>query len=471
MGKLTGFKDYERENPPKRPIEERTKDYKEIVGQLSEDKLKTQAARCMNCGVPFCNWACPVANLIPDFNDMVYKSEWEKAYKKLSLTSNFPEFTGRICPALCEGSCTLGVNREAVTVKQIELAIIETAFENGWVKPNQPKVLTGKKVAVVGSGPAGLAAADLLNSFGHSVTVFEKDNKPGGILRYGIPDFKLEKQVIDRRVKLMEEAGVVFKVNTYIGKDYSALDLEKEFDAVLLTGGVSVGRDLQVEGRELEGVHFAMEFLTEQNKCNAGEIKNTEINAKNKTVVVIGGGDTGADCIGTAIRQGAKEVIQYEILPKPPVERDATMPWPMYPQTLKVSTSHEEGCTREWCVSTKKLTGTNGKVSKIHGVKVEWEKKDGRFVMKELEGTEFEQKADLVILAMGFLGPQHEGMLKEFGLVLDARGNVQTDKNYMSSRKGVFAAGDMRTGQSLVVRAINDGRQVAQCVDEYLMND
>lgn len=472
MGKTTGFMEYKRENPKNRAVDERLKDYKEIKLSLSEETLSKQGARCMNCGTPFCNWGCPLGNLIPDFNHMVYKGQWEKAFKKLSLTNPFPEFTGRICPALCEGSCTLGLNKESVTVEQIELAIIEKAYKEGWMKASLPKVRTGKKVAVVGSGPSGLATAYKLNSYGHNVTVFEKDDEVGGLLRYGIPDFKLEKAVIERRINIMKEEGIQFITGYEVGVDYSAEKLLKEFDSVVLTGGCQIPRDLNIEGRELEGVHFAMEILTQQNRRVAGKaILEKEITAKDKVVVVIGGGDTGSDCIGTSRRQGAKEVIQYEIMPKPPVERDETIPWPEFPRTLKVTTSHEEGCIREWCVLTKKFIGENGKLTALQGVKVAWEKdKSGRLHMKEIPGSEFEQKVDLVLIAMGFVNPKLEGILKELGVKLDNRGNVYTDENYMTSVEGVFSGGDMRTGQSLVVKAINEGLQVSQEVDKYLMN-
>ncbi|OPJ61668.1 glutamate synthase subunit beta [Clostridium oryzae] len=471
MGKVTGFKEFNREAPKKRPIKERVKDYREMTIQLSEEKLNEQGARCMNCGVPFCNWACPLGNLIPDFNDMVYKNKWEKAYKRLALTSPFPEFTGRICPALCEGSCTLGANSEAVTVQQIELAIIEKAYASGWVKPEIPKVRTGKKVAVVGSGPAGLAAAARLNSYGHKVTVFEKHDEIGGLLRYGIPDFKLEKTVVQRRVDLLKEEGIQFKANCEIGKDYSALKLKEEFDAVLLTGGSSVPRDLKVKGRELKGIHFALEFLTQQNRKVAGKpIEGPDIDAKDKIVVVIGGGDTGSDCIGTANRQGAKKVYQYEIMPKPPTARDNSMPWPDFPRTLKTTTSHEEGCERKWCISTTKFEGKEGKLTELHGVELKWSKDaSGKMVMENVEGSEFVQPVDLVLIAMGFTNPQHEGMLNELGVEYDQRGNVHTNGNFMTSVDGVFTAGDMKTGQSLVVRAASSGIGAAESIDKYLM--
>lgn len=471
MGKTTGFKEYKRETSAKRPVLERVKDYKEIKIMLPTNKLQVQAARCMNCGTPFCNFGCPLGNLIPDYNNMVYLGQWEKAYKRLSLTHPFPEFTGRICPALCEGSCTLGVNSDAVAIEDIELAIIEKAYNEGWVKPNLPRIRTGKKVAVVGSGPSGLAVATKLNSYGHKVTVFEKDDEIGGLLRYGIPDFKLKKKVVERRIFIMMEEGIIFKTNCEIGKEYPAAKLAADFDAVVLTGGCQVPRDLKVEGRELEGVYYAMEYLITQNRKNAGKpLKGKDIDAKDKVVVVIGGGDTGSDCIGTTRRQGAKEVYQYEILPKPPVERDDSMPWPEFPRTLKTSTSHEEGCVREWCITTKKFEGKNGKLTKLHGMVVNWSKdENGKFIMTEVKGSEFELKVDLVLIAMGFTNPVYDGMLKELEVKLDGRGNVYTDEKYMTSVKGIFAAGDMRTGQSLVVRAISEGLKAAESVDEYLI--
>jgi glutamate synthases, NADH/NADPH, small subunit len=471
MGKLMGFKEYKRLTPEKRPVNERIKDFKEVYEKLSDESLSTQAARCMNCGTPFCSWACPLGNLSPDFNDMVYRGQWEKAFNRLIRTSSFPEFTGRVCPALCEGSCTLGVNRESVTVREIELSIIEKAYSEGWVKPIPPRVRTSKKVAVVGSGPAGLAAALSLNSLGHYVTVFEKSDAIGGLLRYGIPDFKLEKHVLDRRIKLMEEEGIEFKINTNIGADYDTENLTAEFDAVLLAGGSSVPRNLDIEGRELEGTYFAVDYLSQQNRRVSGKpIEGKEITAKDKTVIVIGGGDTGSDCIGTAIRQGAKKVFQYEILPKPPVNRDKTMPWPEFPRTLKVTTSHEEGCIREWCVSAKKISGKNGKLNAVESIRVEWAAgENGRMSMKEILGTEFVQEADLILIAMGFLHPLHSGMIEGLGLKLDGRGNIFTGDNHETSRNGVFAAGDMRTGQSLVVRSISDGRAAANDIDNYLM--
>jgi glutamate synthase (NADPH/NADH) small chain len=473
MGKIIGFKEYKRENPEERAIEERIKDYREVYYRLSEDKLKIQAARCMNCGTPFCNWGCPTENIIPDWNDFVYRNNWKKAFERLILTNSFPEFTGRVCPAICEGACTLGVNREPVSIKEIELNIIEKAFEEGWIKPNLPKVRTGKKVAIIGSGPSGLSAASELNSVGHSVTVFEREDEIGGLLRYGIPDFKLEKHILDRRINIMKEEGIDFRTSVYAGRGkYSADKLIENFDAVVLTGGSTVPRDLKIQGRELKGIHFAVDFLKQQNKRVAGKkLIEDEINAKGKIVVVIGGGDTGSDCIGTSIRQGAKAVYQYELMPRQPLVRDETMPWPTFPKTLKVTTSHEEGCIRKWCISTERFEGKDGWVKSLQGIKVKWKKENGRMKMTSISGTQFNQKVDLVLLAMGFIHPQHEGLLDDIGVEFDARGNVKTDQNYMTSKKGIFAAGDMRRGQSLVVWALKDGRKVARQVDRYLMDE
>ncbi len=473
MGKLDGFREFKRETAKKRLVKERIKDSKELFVKFPVEKLRQQGARCMECGVPFCNWGCPLGNLIPDWNDMVYKEKWEKAYNRLALTNNFPEFTGRVCPAPCEGSCTLGVNRDPVAIKEIELNIIEKAFEEGWTKPISPRVRTGKKVAVVGSGPAGLAAAAELNSVGHDVTVFERDDEIGGLLRYGIPDFKLDKDIVERRVNFMASEGVKFKTNVNVGVDYSSERLLSEFDAVALTGGSTIPRDLNVEGRELKGVHFAMDYLKQQNKRVSGkEIEDEEITAKDKVVLVLGGGDTGSDCIGTAIRQGAKSVYQYEIMPKPPVDRDDSMPWPSYPRTLKTTTSHEEGCNRDWNITTRKFTGEDGRVNTLHASKVEWTTNEkGGQQMVEVPGSEFELKVDLVILAMGFLHPQHEGLLTNLGLEFDRRGNVIVDDNSMTNLKGVFAAGDMKKGQSLVVWAICEGRAVTKNIDKYLMGE
>lgn len=473
MGKTTGFKEYKRQTAKKRPVKDRIKDYKQIYLPMEEEELRKQGARCMECGTPFCSWGCPLGNLMPDFNDMVYNNDFEAAFNRLYLTSNFPEFTGRVCPALCEGACTLGVNSDAVSIKELELGIIEKAFKENFIKPNPPKVRTGKSVAVVGSGPSGLAVAAELNSVGHTVTVFERHDRIGGLLRYGIPDFKLEKDVVDRRINLMEEEGIIFKTNTDIGINYDVKTLSEDFDAVVLCGGSTVPRDLPIEGRELEGINFAVDFLTYINKKVAGDdVSKEAIDVKGKNVLVIGGGDTGSDCIGTSIREGAKNVYQFEIMPKPPEERDNTMPWPLYPKTLKVSTSHEEGSIREWCTETKKFIGKDGRVTAIEGIKVQWGKDaSGRFVPTEVPGSKFTREVDLVLLAMGFVHPQHEGLINTLGLQLDNRGNISADENHMTSVKGVFTAGDMRRGQSLVVWAINDGRQAAKAVDEYLMGE
>lgn len=472
MGKLGAFTEYNRKNFTKRKVEDRVKDYNEIYISLEDSEIAQQGSRCMSCGVAFCNWGCPLGNLVPDWNDMIYNGNWKKAYKRLSLTNNFPEFTGRLCPAPCEGACTLGINRKAVCIRDIEVSIIEKAFEEGFIHAKHPKIRTNKKIAVVGSGPAGLAAGMQLNSVGHTVTVFERAQKIGGLLRYGIPDFKLEKKIIDRRVQLLQEEGVKFKTSINVGVDIKVDDLLKDFDAIILTGGATISRDLNIEGRELAGVHFAVEYLTMQNKKNSGEKLEEQINAKDKVVVVIGGGDTGSDCVGTAIRQEAKQIIQLEIMPKPPVDRDVTMPWPTYPATLKTTTSHEEGCEREWSVSTKKISGEKGKLKKLHCIRVQWDTdENGLRTMSEIKGSEFIIEADLIILAMGFLHPQHEGLIHDLGVKLDGRGNVSTDSNYATSVDKVFAAGDLRSGQSLIVKAINEGRNVAKNVDIILMGE
>lgn len=473
MGKATGFKEYKREVAENRPIEERIKDYKEIHIPMEEEKLRIQGARCMDCGTPFCNWGCPLGNIAPDFNDYVYKGEFKKAFDRICLTSNFPEFTGRVCPALCEGSCTLGVNSDPVSIKEIELGIIEKAFKENYIKPNPPKVRTGKRVAVIGSGPSGLSAAAELNFAGHFVTVFERKDKVGGLLRYGIPDFKLDKAVIDRRIAILEEEGIEFKVNTHVGVNYDSKTLLEDYDAVVLAGGSTVPRDLPIEGRELKGIYFAVDFLTYINRKAAGQdVKEQAIDLKGKNVLVIGGGDTGSDCIGTSVREGAANVYQYEIMPKPPTERDDSMPWPEFPRTLKTTTSHEEGAIREWCINTKKFIGKDGKLEAIEAVRVKWEKNaDGRFVPVEIPESKFTQKIDFVLLAMGFVHPEHTGVVGDLGLKLDGRGNISADANKMTSVEGVFACGDMRRGQSLVVWAMKDGREVAKSVDKYLMGE
>ncbi len=468
MGKPTGFMEYKRREPDHRPITERVHDYREMDILLTPDDLKMQAARCMDCGVPFCHGTgCPLGNRIPEFNEHVYHGRWKMACENLHSTNNFPEITGRVCPALCEASCTLGLNDDPVLIKHIELQIVEKGFENGWIVPLVPKVKTGKRVAVIGSGPAGLAAAQQLGRYGHDVVVFEKDEMPGGLLRFGIPDFKLNKEVIDRRLKQMKAEGVEFESGVEVGKDVTAKYFDDEFDAVCLTMGAGQPRDLQVPGRELDNVHFAMEFLWQQNSRNAGlTIHEKEVLAKGKNVVVIGGGDTGSDCVGTSIRQGAKKIYQLEILPKPPVERPDITPWPMWPKIMRTSTSHEEGCERMWSVMTKELKG-EGKVESLIGVEVEWKEEKGSWKLMEKSGSEFELKADLVLLAMGFVHVVHDGFVSELGVELDGRGNVVVD-NYQTSKQKIFAAGDTVKGASLVVHAINQGREMAESLNEWL---
>ncbi len=485
MGKPTGFKEYNRELPGKQPVEQRLKHYNEFVEKFSDEKLNQQSARCMNCGVPFCHNGCPLGNVIPEFNDAVNKKNWKEAYDILSSTNNFPEFTGRICPAPCETACVLGINQPAITIEEIEKHIIEIAFEKGFVTPRKPNLRSGKKVAVIGSGPAGLAAAAQLNYAGHLVTVFERDDAPGGLLRYGIPDFKLEKWVIDRRVAVMEEEGVVFKCHANVGVNVNINDLLREYNAIVLAGGSTVPRNLNNPGRELNGVHFAMDFLKQNNKRVTGKdflanaeiesnILDKEVKASGKNVVVIGGGDTGSDCVGTSNRHGAKSVTQFELLPKPPSERNDHMPWPSYPMLLKTTTSHEEGCDRKWAVATKEFIGDgNGNLKALRIVDLEWKIVDGRpasFV--EVSGSEREIPCELALLAMGFLHPQQTGLLSDLGIDLDERGNVKaTEKEYRTNISKVFAAGDMRRGQSLVVWAISEGRECARKVDEFLNNN
>ncbi|MES2431119.1 MAG: glutamate synthase subunit beta [Bacteroidota bacterium] len=473
MGKPTGFLEFTRELPSKRPVTERVKDYKEFVEKFTDDKLNQQSGRCMNCGIPFCHSGCPLGNVIPEFNDAVYRKNWQDAYEILSSTNNFPEFTGRICPAPCETACVLGINQPAITIEEIEKHIIEIAFEKGYVQPQKQISRTGKKIAVVGSGPAGLAAAAQLNAAGHLVTVFERDDAPGGLLRYGIPDFKLEKWVIDRRVKLMEDEGVIFKNNTNVGVDIKVNDLVREFNAIVLAGGSTIPRDLPIPGRELKGSYFAMDFLKQQNKRVSNvKVDGEDILATGKHVVVIGGGDTGSDCVGTSNRQKAASVTQFELLPQPPKDRNDQMPWPTYPMLLKTTSSHEEGCDRKWAVATKQFIGDGkGNLKALKLVDLEWKIVDGRpasFV--EIPGSEREIPCDLAFLAMGFVHPQHEGIVNELEVDLDDRGNVKaTEKNYQTSITKVFAAGDVRRGQSLVVWAIKEGRDCAQKVDEFLM--
>lgn len=474
MGKPTGFIEFTRELPSKRAVTDRIKDYKEFVERLPEEKLNQQSGRCMNCGVPFCHSGCPLGNVIPEFNDAIYNKSWQEAYDILSSTNNFPEFTGRICPAPCESACVLGINQPPVTIEEIEKHIIEIAFEKGFVKPRKPNVRTGKKIAVVGSGPSGLAAAAQLNFAGHQVTVFERDDAPGGLLRYGIPDFKLEKWVIDRRIAVMEEEGVVFKCNSNVGVNVSINDLLREYHAIVLAGGSTIPRDLPIPGRELKGVYFAMEFLKQQNKRVANlPVEGIDLLATGKNVVVIGGGDTGSDCVGTSNRHAAKSVTQFELLPKPPVGRTENMPWPTYPMTLKVTSSHEEGADRYWAIATKSFLGDDqGNLKALRIVDLEWTiSADGRpakFVEKE--GSEREIPCELALLAMGFVHPQHEGLINQLGVELDERGNVKaTEQAYQTNIQKIFTAGDMRRGQSLVVWAISEGRECARKVDEYLM--
>jgi glutamate synthase (NADPH/NADH) small chain len=459
-----------------KPVEERIRHFREFVIPLSDQEISIQGARCMDCGIPFCHQGCPVNNIIPDWNDLVWKGEWERAIGVLHSTNNFPEFTGRICPAPCQEACTLNLHDQPVTIKSIECTIIDRAWENGWVKPQPAAHQTGKRVAVVGSGPAGMACAQQLARAGHAVTVFEKSDRIGGLLRYGIPDFKMEKHLIDRRVEQMQAEGVVFRANTHIGADLAASQLREEFDAIALTGGSEQPRDLPVPGRELEGVYFAMQFLPQQNKRVAGDtIPDSEvISANDKNVIVIGGGDTGSDCIGTSIRQGCKSVTQLEILPRPPEQENKELTWPEWPNKMRTSSSQEEGAVRDWCVATKAFVGENGKVRKIRCIRVEWEKdENGAWNMNEIEGSEFELDADLVLLAMGFVHPVQQGMLEQLGVEYDSRGNVKGDTEgadaYKTSIDKVFAAGDMRRGQSLVVWAIREGRQCARAIDEYLM--
>ncbi|MFD1000161.1 glutamate synthase subunit beta [Ohtaekwangia kribbensis] len=472
MGQIDGFMKFDREMPKSRDPKERIKDYKEVYNPLDKEKVKQQAARCMDCGVPFCHNGCPLGNNIPDFNDAVYNGKWEEAIKILSSTNNFPEFTGRICPAPCEASCVLSINNKPVTIEYIEKTIAEQAFEKGYLKPTPPKQRTGKRVAVVGSGPAGLAAAAQLNKAGHWVTVFERSDRIGGLLRYGIPDFKLEKHVIDRRLRLMEQEGVVFRTNAHVGVNISAKHLQDEFDAIVMCGGASAPRDLPIPGRNLKGVHFAMEFLSQQNKRVAGDnIFAEEILATDKNVLVIGGGDTGSDCVGTSNRHKAKSVTQIELLAKPPLKRnDDTNPWPLWPMILNTSSSHEEGADRQWAILTKEFVGdASGRLTGMKIVEIKWGlNAQGKMGFEEIAGTEKVIPCELALLAIGFVGAEKGGLVDELKLDLDERGNIKTT-NYMSSQEGVFSAGDVRRGQSLVVWAISEGREAARAVDTWLM--
>ena len=474
MGKPTGFLEYKRELPSKRPVQDRRKDYKEFINQYEPEQLNKQAARCMNCGIPFCHHGCPLGNVIPEFNDAVYNKAWKDAYDILVTTNNFPEFTGRICPAPCESSCVLGINQPAVTIEEIEKHIIEIAFEKGFVKAKQPNIRTGKKIAVVGSGPAGLAAAAQLNSAGHTVTVFERDDAPGGLLRYGIPDFKLEKWIIDRRIAILEMEGIVFHCNTNVGVDMGINELMRDYHAIVLSGGSTIPRDLPVPGRDLRGIYFAMDYLKQQNKrVGAIPVLEEDIFATGKNVIVIGGGDTGSDCVGTSNRHGATQITQFELLPQPPKDRTAFMPWPTYPMIMKTTSSHEEGCERQWAMATKEFIGDEkGNLKALKITQLEWKLTDdgrpARFV--EVPGTEQVIACELALLAMGFVHPQHEGLVNDLGIELDERGNVRAaEKSYQTNIEKIFTAGDMRRGQSLVVWAISEGRECARKVDEYLM--
>jgi glutamate synthase (NADPH/NADH) small chain len=470
MGNPKGFIQIERKTAGYRPLNERIYDFGEIEQTLNEQDRKDQASRCMDCGIPFCQWGCPIMNNMPEWQDAIYRGNWKEAIELLHVTNNFPEFTGRICPAPCEHACTLNIHQEPITIRENEASVAEKGFELGFINPNPPKNRTGKKIAVVGSGPSGLACGDLLNKWGHTITVFEKDDAPGGLLRYGIPDFKLNKKLIDRRLQVLMEEGMNFKTGTWVGSDIKGKDLLSEFDAICLTIGAMKPRDLQVEGRDLKGIHFAMDFLTQQNKANHGTVfaKDERIHAAGKKVVVIGGGDTGSDCVGTSIRQGAKSVTQIEILPKPPAMRDPNNPWPYWANVLRYSSSHEEGCERKWSLSTRKFTGENNRVRGIEMEEVEWNYSPGKPVMNVKPGTVKMLEADLVLLAMGFVHCIHEGIIKEFDLELDPKGNIKVDTDFHTSKTKIFAAGDSVTGASLVVRAIHQGRIMAKAVDKFL---
>src|SRR5215467_15353 len=470
MGKITGFLEFEREKVHKESVATRLKHWREFEEKTPDDVLRTQGARCMDCGIPFCHKGCPLGNIIPDWNDLVYRGRWREAIERLHSTNNFPEFTGRICPAPCEEACVLNINDDPVTIKNIEKHIIDHAFDEEWVTPQIPERHTGKRVAVVGSGPAGMACAQQLARAGHAVTLFERDDRIGGLLRYGIPDFKMEKWLIDRRTEQMAAEGVTFRTSVRVGVDVTGEDLSREFDAIVLSTGATRSRDLPVPGRELKGIHFAMEFLPQQNKVGAGDSIPGQILATGKRVVILGGGDTGSDCLGTSNRHGATSVHQFELLPQPPLDRPQ-LTWPNWPMILRTSSSHEEGVTRDWSINTKRFSGDErGNVKKLHGVRLDWVQDNGRPVMKEIPGSEFELDCDLVLLALGFLGPEPDSIIGELGLKLDPRSNVLCD-NYQSSLPGVFAAGDTRRGQSLVVWAIWEGRECARAVDAYLVGE
>jgi len=467
MGKPTGFLEIKRETPARRPIAVRVNDWKDVYEDFPDQSVGKQGARCMDCGVPFCHTGCPLNNVIPRFNDLVYRNRWKEAIRILHSTNNFPEFTGHVCPAPCEAACVLGINELPVTIKAIERAIIDVAFRKGWIKHERPANRTGKTVAVIGSGPAGLAASQQLNRAGHRVTVYEKNDRIGGLMRYGIPDFKLEKHLLDRRIEIMQAEGVVFATKSHVGVNISADEMRRSYDAMVLCGGAEVPRDLNIPGRKLKGIYFAMDFLKQQNQRNEGLIINInkEILSTGKRVVILGGGDTGADCLGTCHRQKAVSVHQFEIMPKPPEKRAQNTPWPLWPLQLRTESAHEEGGTRDWSVATTRFEGDiNGNIKKIHVVRVGPPPE-----FKPIPGSEFTLDADLVLIAMGFVGPAKSGLLDELGIALDSRGNISTDKNYMTSVSGIFAAGDMRRGQSLVVWAIAEGRKAARCMDMHLM--
>lgn len=485
MGKPTGFKEIARETPTRRPVSIRLNDWNEVYQDFGTDKLQQQAARCMDCGIPFCNNGCPLGNIIPEWNDQVYKGRWKEALLQLFKTNNFPEFTGRVCPAPCEEACVLGISEKPVTIKNVELNIIEHAFAEGWISPQPPEKRTGKKVAVIGSGPAGLGCAAQLNKAGHEVTVFERADRIGGLLMYGIPNFKLEKEIVQRRVDLMTAEGIKFVTSANVGQNIKIEDLRRDFDAIVICAGATKARDLNVPGRELAGIHVAMAYLPQQNKLNLGDhiFNEQQIDAKGKHVIIIGGGDTGADCLGTSIRQGAKSVKQFELLDRPPETRSAdavntgrVMPWPYWPVIFRTSSAHEEASelagkdVRDFAINTKYFKGENGVVKKLGAIRLEWSKgADGRMQMKEVPGSEIEMDCDLCLLAMGFVGPEHDGPISQLGLKTDPRGNIAVDANYATNIEGVFAAGDARRGQSLVVWAISEGRQAARGVDAYLM--
>jgi len=464
--------EFKRETPTRRPVPVRVQDWLEVYEEFPPEKLRAQAARCMDCAIPFCHQGCPLGNIIPDWNDLVYRDQWRKAIDRLHATNNFPEFTGRLCPAPCEAACVLGINDDPVTIKQVELEIIERAWKEGWVQPEPPEKKTGMSVAVVGSGPAGLACAQQLARAGHAVSLYERDDRIGGLLRYGIPDFKMEKRFIERRLDQMEAEGVTFRPSVNVGVEVDASSLRNQYDAICLAGGATWARDLEVPGRELSGVCFAMEYLPLQNKRNAGDEVPDEqfISAKDKRVIILGGGDTGADCLGTVHRQGATSVKQYELLPRPPESRPTSNPWPTYPNIYRVSSAHEEGGDRDYSIMTKRLSGENDVLKKLHGVRIEFVPENGRMAMKEVPGSEFEEDVDLLLLAMGFLGPERY-MLEQLGVEVNERGNVRADANKMTSVPGVFTAGDMTRGQSLIVWAIMEGRAAAQGIDRYLMGE